>query len=64
MTRDPDGGVTIEVRHDRPATDRVANWLPCPLEPFGLTFRTYLPRDEIRNGTWTAPPVVPQDITT
>lgn len=60
MRCDADGGLTIDVRHDRPDEDRVANWLPCPAGPFGLTFRTYLPRAAIRDGSWEAPPVVPE----
>jgi len=60
MRRDPGGGVTIYVRHGRPDEDRVANWLPCPAGSFGLTFRTYLPRAAIRDGSWAAPPVVPE----
>jgi hypothetical protein len=59
LVRDADGGVTVLVQHEAPATDRLPNWLPCPAGPFGLTFRTYLPRAEIRNGVWTAPPVRP-----
>lgn len=58
MTPDPDGGLTIHLRHDRPDDGLVPNWLPCPRAPFGLAFRTYLPRTEIRTGVWTAPPVV------
>jgi hypothetical protein len=58
MKRD-DGALTIRVQHHRPIEDEVANWLPCPAGPFGLTFRTYLPGPAIRSGTWTAPPVTP-----
>ena len=58
---DPDGGVTIDVQHEVPAPGRVANWLPCPPGPFGLTFRTYLPGESIRSGAWTPPPVEPHD---
>ncbi len=57
LVHDPDGGVTIDVQHDAPAAGREANWLPSPDGPFGLTFRTYLPRGPIRDGSWTAPPV-------
>ncbi|GAA2165616.1 hypothetical protein FHX52_0841 [Humibacillus xanthopallidus] len=57
MLRDPDGGLTVHVQHDRPSPQLLANWLPAPQAPFGLTFRTYLPRDAIRDGSWTAPPV-------
>jgi hypothetical protein len=59
LVRDADGGVTIHVQHEAPAPARLPNWLPCPTGPFGLTFRTYLPRLEIRSGEWTAPPVRP-----
>jgi len=61
MNRDLDGGVTIDVQHDAPAPGRVANWLPCPPGPFGLTFRTYLPGEAIRSGAWSPPPVEPHD---
>lgn len=57
LLRDADGSVTIHVRHERPASGLVPNWLPAPAAPFGLAFRTYLPRDPIRTGAWTAPPV-------
>lgn len=59
MTTDVDGGVTIHVQHERPSD--VTNWLPCPAGPFSLAFRTYLPGVRIRNGEWTAPPVVPEE---
>lgn len=57
MVRDADGGVTIHVQHDEPPAALEPNWLPCPPGPFGLTFRTYLPGEAIRDGSWTAPPV-------
>ena len=59
MQTDPNGALTIDVQHERPAAPRTANWLPCPAGDFTLTFRTYLPRTPIRTGEWTAPPVVP-----
>ena len=57
MTRDADGALTIVVQHEPPPEELLANWLPCPAGPFGLTFRTYLPGPAIREGSWTAPPV-------
>jgi hypothetical protein len=57
LAPDADGGHTILVQHASPGPHREANWLPCPEGPFGLTFRTYLPGEAIRAGTWTAPPV-------
>ena len=61
MREDADGGLTINLQHTVPAADRSANWLPCPPGPLGLTFRTYLPEEAIRDGSWTAPPVEPHD---
>ncbi|MGA8046546.1 MAG: DUF1254 domain-containing protein [Dermatophilaceae bacterium] len=58
MTRDADGSLTILLRHRRPAPELVANWLPCPRAPFGLVFRTYLPREVICSRAWSAPPVI------
>ena len=57
MHRDHDGGTTILLAHRLEDERQAANWLPCPDGPFHLAFRTYLPRAEIRDGRWTAPPV-------
>lgn len=59
MVRDPDGGITLLVQHEAPEAALEANWLPVPAGPFGLTFRTYLPQEAIRDGRWRAPPVTP-----
>lgn len=61
LKRDADGGITLHVQHESPGKDRERNWLPCPATPFGLTARTYLPREAIRTGRWTAPAVEPLD---
>jgi len=39
--------------------DPTSNRIGCRArpDPFGLTFRTYLPDAAIRDGEWTAPPV-------
>lgn len=59
LVRDADGGITLYVQHASPGAELESNWLPCPATPFGLTFRTYLPQEDIRSGRWTAPPVEP-----
>lgn len=61
LQRDADGGITLYVQHEAPGGARDRNWLPVPAGAFGLTFRTYLPHAEIREGRWTAPPVQPMD---
>jgi hypothetical protein len=57
LLRGDDGAVTLLVQHEDPGPALRPNWLPCPPGRFGLTFRTYLPREPIRDSTWTAPPV-------
>jgi hypothetical protein len=57
LQRDADGGLTLHLQHDSPGAALESNWLPTPAKPFVLTFRTYLPREAIRSGRWTAPPV-------
>jgi len=59
MRRSDDGSITLHLSTDSPGADLEANWLPVPPTPFTLAFRTYLPREEIRDGRWTAPPVIP-----
>lgn len=54
LVRDADGGITIRIQHGQPDS---GNWLPAPQGPFGLSFRSYLPRPEMSNGTFILPPV-------
>ncbi len=61
LARDADGGITLYVQHQSPGADKESNWLPVPATPFGLTFRTYLPGEAIRQGRWQAPPVIRQE---
>lgn len=58
LRKDADGGYTLYIQHDSPGKDRESNWLPVPNSPFTLTFRTYLPGQAVRDGTWRAPPVI------
>lgn len=52
-----DGSLTIYVQRDRPAEDRIANWLPAPAGDFALTLRAYWPEDKLAKGAWSPPPV-------
>ena len=52
-----DGSRTLLIRHREPGADQVAGWLPCPATPFTLAFRTYLPGEAVRDGSWSPPPV-------
>lgn len=50
---DPDGGLTLDIKHEQPA--ETSNWLPAPKGSFYLILRMYCPRPEAR--TWRIPPV-------
>jgi hypothetical protein len=52
-----DGSLDLYLQHERPAVERVANWLPAPKGPLGVTMRIYEPRDELFSGAWAPPPV-------
>jgi len=54
-----DGSLTIYVQADPPAEAQRGNWLPSPKgEEFSLYLRSYWPKVEITDGSWTPPAVV------
>jgi hypothetical protein len=50
-----DSSLTIYLQHTRPKGLLARNWLPVPLGPFTMAFRTYLPGERIRNGDYHVP---------
>jgi hypothetical protein len=60
LKRDADGGLTIYVQKDKPADDKVSNWLPAPAGPFMVVARLYLPDPSVLDGTWKSPELQPQ----
>jgi len=52
-----DGSLDLWIQHERPADDRVANWLPAPTGPLAVTMRIYEPGPELFSGAWVPPPV-------
>ncbi|TNV19388.1 DUF1254 domain-containing protein [Buttiauxella sp. B2] len=57
MKYNEDGSLTIYIQHNSPGKDKEANWLPAPESEFEMTIRTYWPKPEVLNKSWT-PPVV------
>lgn len=53
-----DGSLTLYIQHQRPAADKLANWLPAPEGEFAMTLRAYGPSPALIKGDWTPPPVV------
>lgn len=55
---EPDGSLKIAIGPTAPAGVPESNWLPAPAgKPFSLTFRTYVPKDNVKQGDWAPPPV-------
>jgi hypothetical protein len=54
-----DGSLTIFVQSDPPPEPQRGNWLPAPKDAdFSLYMRSYWPKVEITDGSWTPPAVV------
>jgi hypothetical protein len=53
----PDGSLDLYFQNESPGTDKEANWLPAPKEPFNLTMRLYGPKSDALTGKWNPPPI-------
>ena len=58
LKKDPDGGTTLYIQAESPGKEKEPNWLPAPKGLFFAVLRIYLPKPEVLDGTWQAPPVV------
>ncbi|MNP49308.1 hypothetical protein D3C76_1434860 [compost metagenome] len=56
-----DGSLTLYIQHQRPAQEKVSNWLPAPQDEFALTLRAYGPAPALIKGEWTPPPLLPSN---
>ena len=53
-----DGSLDIYIQNEKPAADKLANWLPSPPNgPLGITMRLYAPKPEVLDGRWAPPPI-------
>jgi hypothetical protein len=53
-----DGSLTLAVQATEPDDVPIENWLPSPAEgAFNVCLRTYLPSQDIVDGTWFPPPL-------
>jgi hypothetical protein len=56
LSLEADGSLEIIISHEPPAT-KASNWLPSPAGPMRLSIRAYLPKPEMLDGRWRAPPL-------
>ena len=55
-----DGSLDLYIQTNKPSGDQTQNWLPIPSNgPFYLTLRLYWPKQEVLDGKWKIPFVVP-----
>jgi hypothetical protein len=60
LVHEPDGSLVLYLQPDDPGPDHRANWLPTPADQrFELSLRAYWPGDELLDGRWTPPAVLP-----
>jgi hypothetical protein len=45
----------IYIQNENPGEEKISNWLPAPEGTFNMILRTYLPQEQILNGTWQLP---------
>lgn len=59
LKTEQDGSLKIAIGPKAFADIPESNWLPSANgKPFSLTFRTYVPKDIVKRGEWTPPPLV------
>jgi len=60
LTYNEDGSLDLYIQSNTPEGKYLQNWLPIPQEGlFYLTLRLYWPKEEVLNGDWDIPFVVP-----
>lgn len=60
LARQADGALDIWIARQDPGAERRANWLPAPATgPFAVVLRGYLPKPELLDGRYQAPPIMP-----
>lgn len=52
-----DGSLDIYLQADPPSADKISNWLPITKTESTVTFRVYLPKEPLLNGTYKMPPI-------
>jgi hypothetical protein len=57
LKENDDGSMTLYLQKDKPAPDKISNWLPAPAGPFNVTMRFYGPETSVLDGSYRLPAV-------
>lgn len=57
LVRNADGSIDILIQREAPTGPLAANWLPAAAGAMRMSLRAYLPKRELLDRTWKAPPV-------
>ena len=57
LDKDAVGGITLYLQHESPGEEKESNWLPAPDGPMFVVMRVYIPKENVLNGSWQAPPI-------
>jgi hypothetical protein len=57
MKRGADGSLVLHFQNESPDADNESNWVPTPKDEFSLYIRTYWPKAEVLDRSWTPPAV-------
>ena len=58
LKKNPDGSLSIWLAPSMPKGIPASNWLPTPAgKGFSLNLRTYVPKQDVRDGKWFPPPI-------
>ncbi|MDP3739383.1 MAG: DUF1254 domain-containing protein [Hyphomonadaceae bacterium] len=57
LVKNADGSIDILIQREQPAGEKAANWLPAAAGAMRMSLRAYLPKQELLDRKWKAPPV-------
>ncbi len=53
-----DGTLTLYLQHQKPAEEKLGNWMPVPEGKFFLLLQLYQPKEDVLKGQWTSPKII------
>lgn len=53
-----DGTLTLYLQHQKPAEEKLGNWMPVPEGKFILLLQLYQPKEDVLKGQWPSPKII------